>query len=228
MPGALHPEPCYHPKVLLGGPRLLLQGGGVYQHISDFIPCSVGATRFSSTGLSSPLVQVRALVPKSSGPVLKPLELGRTFKRLLTGVEGGTQSPPGWIHWFSSGWRCLHTLELVRLAGSPIQSCELAAAVLAPPSSPSLCHPSTPAPAQAPGLRPRHQGCCQHLQIHMGMRRGAWEQAVLWVTPGGVGKVGKAAVGTAGVGAAQQGLVLGRFVLLCAQQLLLSWVTMAG
>lgn len=39
---------------------------------------------------------------------------------------------------------------------------------------------------------------------------------------------GKAAVGTAGVGAAQQGLVLGRFVLLCAQQLLLSWVTMAG
>lgn len=51
---------------------------------------------------------------------------------------------------------------------------------------------------------------------------------MLWVTPGGVGKVGRAAVCTAGLGAAQQGLVLGRFALLRAQQLLLAWVTMAG
>lgn len=132
--------------------------------------------------------------------MLKPLEFCGTFRDFKLDWTGrGTWSPIVWIQWFSSGWRYLHILELVRpvgLVGHPPRSVSLQQQFLhhsrdftTTIHSHQFLHKTQNASPCTLG-----SGCCYQL---LPISRSIWEerdsalkQTLLWVKPGGVGEGG--------------------------------------
>lgn len=144
----------------------------------------------------------------------KPLEFGGTFRGFKLDWTGrGTWSPIVWIHWFSSGWRCSHILELVRpvgLVGHPPRSVSLQQQFLHHSQVFTITihsHQLLHKPQNASPCTLGSGCCCQlvllptiiHVQIHMGRKRQCFKADCFGWNQEGSGKVGRAVVCTDGM-----------------------------